>query len=102
MAFHGCLCTECDQLYGYVGTYPNGDKVVCGKCSDGWNRVRTIETFLEAQSRIRDRGEEVTSDNLVDEVSQIHWEREQKAKERYERAELNRLERKYRRKGRKS
>lgn len=101
MAFHGCLCDECEQLYGYVGTVGEGRhkrQVVYGKCKNGWDSIRYIELVLEAQRRIRERGDEMTPDNVSDEMSTIRWEREQEAKERHERAELSRLERKYRRK----
>ena len=96
MAFHGCLCDECEQLYGYVGVLPSGKQVVYGKCKYGQDSIRFIERVLEAQRRLRDRGEEMTPESLSDELSVMHYEREQEAKERAERAELRRLERKYR------
>lgn len=102
MAFHGCLCDECDCLYGYIGTLPSGKQVVYGKCEYGQDSIRFIERVLEAQRRLRDRGEELTSKSISDELSAMYYEREQEAKERAERAELNRLERKYRRKRGKS
>lgn len=98
MAFHGCLCDECEQLYGHVGVLPSGKQVVYGKCRYGQDSIAYIERILEAQCRLKNRGEEVTSKSLSDELSVIYQEEELRRKERYERAELRRLERKYRRK----
>lgn len=97
MPFHGCLCPECDWLYGYDGILPNGKKVVCGKCQQGEAKIKEIEDVLEAQRRLREDGKEITAKSVSDELFDMYAERRKAEREAEELATYKRLRRKYQR-----